>query len=101
MSTLIEKIEAMEKIGAADLADQALHKLIHLHLQKYEKQNEEIQKELKPFERQYGMSSEECHRQFTAGNLDDTADFMEWMGLYDDVLLYRDRMKALRSVIEQ
>ncbi|MCZ6633270.1 MAG: hypothetical protein O7G87_07685 [bacterium] len=62
MSTLIEKIEAMEKIGAGDLADQALHKLIHLHLQKYEKQNEEIQKELKPFERQYGMSSEPSSR---------------------------------------
>ena len=101
MSTLIEKIEAMEKIGAGDLADQTLHKLIHLHLQKYEKQIEEIQKELEPFERQYGMSSEECHRKFRAGKLVDTADFMEWMGLYDDVLLYRDRIEALRSVVER
>lgn len=101
MSTLIEKIRAMENIGAGYLAHQALHKLIHLHLQKYEKQIEEVERDLKPFERRYGMSSKECHRQFMAGELDDVADFMEWMGLYDDMLLYRERVKALRAVVEK
>ena len=101
MSTLIEKIQAMENIGAGYLAHQALQKLIHLHLQKYEKQIEEVKRVLKPFERRYGMSSEECHRQFMAGELDDVADFMEWMGLYDDMQLYRERVKALRAAVEE
>ncbi len=101
MSTLIEKIRVMENIGAGYIAHQTLQKLIHLHLQKYEKQIEEVERDLKPFERRYGMSSEDCHRKFLAGELDDVADFMEWMGLYDDMQLYRERVKALRSVVEE
>lgn len=100
MSALQRKVEAMEKIGAGALADQALQKLIRLHVQKYEKQLEEVQRELEPFERQYGMSSEECHRRFMAGELGDAADIVEWMGLYDNVLLYRERIETLRAAAE-
>src|SRR5262245_24051211 len=59
MSVLHERAEALEKIGAGALADQALLKLIRLHLQKYEKHLTEVRKELEPFEQQYGISSEE------------------------------------------
>ncbi|HEV8717507.1 MAG TPA: hypothetical protein VGX03_32385 [Candidatus Binatia bacterium] len=100
MTALQKKIEAMEKIGAGPLADQALRKLIRLHLQKYEKQMAEVQRELEPFEKQYGMSSEECHRRFVAGELGDAADIMEWMGLYDNVLLYQERIETLRTAAE-
>ncbi len=97
MTTLHKKIEAMEKVGAEALADQVLWKLIRLHLQKYEKQLEEVQRELEPFEKKYGISSEECHRRFMAGGLGDAADIVEWMGLYDNVLLYRERIETLRE----
>ena len=100
MSVLQKRIEAMEKVGAGTLADQALRKLIRLQLQKYEKQLEDVRRELEPFERQYGMSSEECHRRFLAGEVGDAADFMEWMGLYDNVLLYRERIDTLRPAAE-
>jgi hypothetical protein len=100
MSTLQQKVEAMEKVGASDLAAQALQKLISLHVQKYERQLAEVHRELEPFEQQYGMSSAECHRRFIAGEMGDTADIMEWMGLYDDVLLYQERLATLRAVIE-
>jgi hypothetical protein len=100
MSALQRKVEAMEKIGAGALADQALQKLIRLQVQKYEKQLEEVQRELEPFERQYGMSSEECCRRFMAGELGDAADIVEWMGLYDNVLLYRERVETLRAAAE-
>jgi hypothetical protein len=96
MSALQKRIEAIEKVGAEALADQALRKLIHLQLQKYQKHLEEVRRELEPFERQYGMSSEECHRRFMAGEMGDAADIMEWMGLYDDVLLYREHVETLR-----
>jgi hypothetical protein len=52
MSVLHERVEALEKVGAGVLADQALLKLVRLHLQKYEKHLTEVQKELEPFEQQ-------------------------------------------------
>ena len=46
------------------------------------------------------MSSEECHQRFMAGELGDAADIVEWMGLYDNVLLYRERIETLRAAAE-
>ena len=97
MTALQKRIEAIEKVGAGALADQALRKLIHLHLQKYVQHLEEVRRELEPFERQYGMSSEECHRRFVAGELGDAAHVMEWMSLYDNVLLYQERIETLQA----
>ena len=100
MSVLHECIEALEKIGAGALAEQALLKLVRLHVQKYEKHLTEVQKELEPFEQQYGISSQECYRRFIAGEMEDTADIVEWMGLYDNVLLYRERLAMLHAAAE-
>ena len=101
MHALQRKVEAMEKVGAGAVADQALRKLIRLYLQKYEKQLAEVQKELEPFERQYGLSSEECYRRFAAGEMGDAADIVDWMGLYDNVLLYRERIATLQEATEE
>ena len=100
MSTLRQKVEAIEKVGAGDLADQVLHKLIRLHMQKYDKSLAEVQRELEPFEQQYGMSSDECYQRFMAGEMGDSADIIEWMGLYDDVMLYQERLATLRVATE-
>jgi hypothetical protein len=100
MSTLQQKIMAIEKVGAVAVADQALLKLIRLHVQKYEKHLADVQRELAPFEQQYGLSSAECHRRFLAGDMGDSADIMEWMGLYEDALLYYERLATLRAVTE-
>jgi hypothetical protein len=100
MHALHKRVEAMEKVGAGALAEQALRKLIHLQIQKYEKQLAAVQKELKPFEAQYGMGSETCHQRFVAGETGDAADVLEWMGLYDNVLLYRERIETLWEAAE-
>ena len=100
MSVLHERVEALEKVGAGALADQALLKLVRLHVQKYEKHLTEVQKELEPFEQQYGISSEECYRRFMVGEMGDAADIVEWMGLYDNVLLYQERLATLRAAAE-
>jgi hypothetical protein len=100
MNVLYERVEALEKIGAGALADQALLKLVRLHLQKYEKHLAEVQKELEPFEQQYGINSEECYQRFMAGTMGDAADIVDWMGLYDNVLLYRERIETLRAAAE-
>jgi hypothetical protein len=48
MSTLQQKVEAMEKVGAGEAADYALHKLMRLHVQRYERQVAAVQRELVP-----------------------------------------------------
>jgi hypothetical protein len=100
MNVLHGRLEALEKVGAGALADQALLKLVRLHLQKYEKHFAEVMKELDTFEQQYGISSEECYQCFMAGTMGDAADIEGWMGLYDNVLLYRERIETLRAAAE-
>jgi len=100
MSTLQKRVEAMEKVGAGELVDQALWKLIRLQLQKYEKHLADVRRELEPFERRYAMSSEECYRRFMAGEMGDDADVMEWMGLFDNALLYKERIQTLQAAAE-
>ena len=90
----------MEKVGAGALADQVLQKLIRLHMQKYEKHLVEVRRELEPFEQNYNMSSEQCYQRFMSGDMGDTADIVEWMGLYDNVLLYQERIETLRAAAE-
>jgi hypothetical protein len=79
MNVLRERIEALEKVDAGPLADQALLQLVRLHLQRYEKHLAEMMKEVEPFEQQYGISSEECYQRFMAGEMGDAADIVEWM----------------------
>jgi hypothetical protein len=100
MSVLHERVEALEKVGAGALADQALLKLVRLHWQKYEKHLAEVQKELEPFEQQYGISSEECYQRSMAGDMGDAADIVEGMGLYDNAILYRERIETIRAAAE-
>src|SRR2546428_6380196 len=97
MHALQRKVEAMEKVGAGAVADQALRKLIRLYPQKYEKQLAEVQKELEPFERQYGLSSEECYRRFAAGEMGDGASILGWVGRDDNGPLYRERVSTLQE----
>ena len=47
------------------------------------------------------MSSEECYRRFVVGEMGDAGDIMDWMGLYDNVLLYRERVEPLREAAEE
>jgi len=97
MTALQKRIAAIEKVGAEALADHALQKLIHLQVQEHEKQLAEVRRELEPFEQQYGMTSEEGRRRFLTGELGDAGDVMEWMGLYEDVLLYGERIATLQA----
>lgn len=101
MSSVLEKIQAIEKIGARDEIDQTLRKWIQIHLQKYEQQIENVQNELLPFEKQFGMSSAMGYEKYEAGTLGDDADVMDWMGVYDNFRLYQERIEMLRSVVEE
>jgi hypothetical protein len=100
MTAFQKRIAAIEKVGAKALADHTLQKLIYLQGQKYEKQLAAVRRKLEPFERQYGMTSEAGHQRFLAGELGDTGEVMEWAGLYDDVLLHRERIATLPAALD-
>jgi hypothetical protein len=42
-----------------------------------------IEKRIKAFEEQYGMTSAVFHAQFLTGNLGDSEDYIEWAGFYE------------------
>ena len=48
----------------------------------------ELAQELRRYEQQYGMSSEEFFRRFQRGELGDALDFIDWAGAYH---LFLDR----------
>ncbi len=67
---------------------------------RYRNNIKEISTELEAFEKEYSMSSEECHRRFESGELGDGGDFFEWIGLYENVLLCKKRMEMLEAAIK-
>jgi hypothetical protein len=90
----------MERAGAGVFVDQTLKKLAGFQLQKYQKQAEAVRGELAPFEERYGMSSGDCYRRFMADKLGDSADLIESVALYENLLLYQDRIEALKAAAE-
>jgi hypothetical protein len=50
----------------------------------------EMEQQLRAYEAQYGMSSDEFYRRFQAGELGDSADFFEWNTYYE--MLMGDRV---------
>ena len=43
----------------------------------------ELQNRLRAFEQEYRLTTEEFYRRYEAGQLGDSADFMEWSSFYD------------------
>jgi hypothetical protein len=89
------KIAALIEIGAADIVENAINKIISFQIAKYQRAIRQIQHELKPFEEKYQMASEECYKRFNTGELGDDGDFFEWIGLWENILLYQSRIEKL------
>ena len=56
-----------------------------------------VSKELVQFEQQYGLSSEEFWKRFKAGQMADSADFMEWNAFCKMRQRILDRLNILRG----
>jgi hypothetical protein len=95
MSITEKKIEILEQIGATNLLDRTLNKLIMLQIARYQMAIQQIVPELETFEKRFHMTSDECYAQFNAGTLGDDEDFFEWVSLYENVLLYQERLNLL------
>ena len=97
-NTSKEKIDALISIGAGRIVENALNKVIHFQLARYRNNISQINDELARFEKNYKMSSEQFYKKFEAGKLGDGEDFFEWSSLYENILLYKQRIKELESL---
>ena len=95
------KIDILLSFGADKELDTSLNKLIVFQIAKYRANIEQLQLEFKSFEDRYKMSSEDFYNKFESGKLGDDADFFEWAGLYENHLLYTDRIKSLEDAINR
>ncbi|MCK4491667.1 MAG: hypothetical protein KAU03_03530 [Candidatus Altiarchaeales archaeon] len=87
--------DVIEKLVEAkvdqDFVEQTLQKL--LERERFIIQNNlvDCQREMKVFEGEYGMSSDEFLERFNKGKLDDRDDYIKWFSLKDTY----DRLKRL------
>jgi hypothetical protein len=96
-----KKVDILLSFGANHELDNTLNKLIFFQIAKYRNHITQIDHELKSFETQYKMSSEEFFGKFESGLLGDDADFFEWAGLYENSLLYKNRIQSLETVLKK
>ena len=98
MTSVLEKVELLKSVGAEELADQALLKVIQLEIDRLQQEQQCLQGELKRFESQYRMSSETCQQKFDMGELGDAVDFFEWTSVYS---IYQRNVETLRRLEEK
>lgn len=94
-----QKIDALIALGAGEIVANTLNKLISYRLEKYRGCIAQIEAELKKFEKNYKMASDVFYREFEAGNLGDAGDYFEWSSLYENILLYRERIEKMEALI--
>ena len=82
-----KKIDILLSFGAGEELDTSLNKLIVFQIAKYRSNINQISQDLNKFERKYRMSSENFFHEFESGEMGDDADFFEWAGLYENVIL--------------
>lgn len=75
--------------------DRVIGKLLDVVLGQYRLRLERYERDLREFERRYGMESEAFYQRFEAGELGDTMDFFEWAGLYE---LRQDLLARVRRL---
>lgn len=86
ISTLdkLHRIETFYRQGfQSELVERALDKLLEQEETRAERATLELQQRLQVFEQQYHLTTEEFYSQYEAGQLGDSADFMEWSSFYD------------------
>ncbi len=57
----------------------------------------DLERDLNDLELQYEMSSDEFFQSWQAGEMADTADFMDWNALYQMVREVRERLELLQG----
>ena len=98
MASVLEKIEILQSLGAEQLADQALTKVIQVEADRLKQEQQRLKTELTKFESRYQMTSEACQQEFEEGKLGDAGAFFEWTSMYS---IYQRNEHTLRLLEEQ
>ncbi len=72
----------IEKHGEDTFISQSISKMLDYKIAKYEEKIKRFNKELKVFERAYGMKSSVFFKKFSEGKMGDDMDFIEWSSVY-------------------
>lgn len=82
VSTALHDLQRLKQLYTAGFhdafLDNALRKIIEHQTARDEADLRRVNEVLGQFERQYGLTSDEFWQRFQAGQMADTADFMEW-----------------------
>lgn len=77
-----EDLERLQQLYASGFQDpfveNALRKIVSHQVARVEADLASVNATLAGFERQYSLTSDEFWRRFQAGEMEDSADFMEW-----------------------
>lgn len=88
------KLKTKDPGQAATLLQEAISnelKLIHTGI-------DQLQVELRTFERKYHRSSKEFYRKYQEGKTTDQPDFIDWAGLYQLLLDLRQESRHLKEI---
>ena len=75
-----------------------INKIIQFKIDRYKKELKDLEKELMLFESKYGMDSLQFFKDFEAGKLGDSSDFVEWSYLYRIYKRVLERKNILKGV---
>lgn len=94
----LQKLEVLKIAYDEEELRQIVDKLLDEALNQRRTRLERYDAALHTFEQRYGMSSDQLHRRFEAGELSDDMDFFEWASLYELKQETEEQVKRLEGV---
>jgi len=70
-------------------------KFIDFHINRIKREIAQMQNDLNVYEQKYNMPSEEFYRKFSAGQTDDSSDYLIWAGIYEMQLSCKQKLQEL------
>jgi cell division septum initiation protein DivIVA len=92
----LQYLETLYRRGyRSEMVGQSVDKIIALERAAAQRELEELKQRLQAFEARYQMASEDFYRSFRAGELGDSADFVEWSVFWEMTESVRERLEIL------
>ena len=87
--------------GEDKLLSMTLSKLIESKIDQYNREIEELEEEMRKFERKYNIRSEKFYESYQGGEIGDAMDFHEWFAICDMHRRSFEERKFLREAKER
>ena len=96
--TTLRNLQHLYDQGFRDeVTDTALQKIVNSQIARDQATLRDLERDLAELEAQCAMPSEMFHTRWSAGELNDSADFIDWHVLYEMVAEARGRVALLKS----